>query len=104
MGLTAFRDMFVRSSVGDTHWSNGRGRIRQRQKDSGAEIRRSLRPNLFSGHSWRELDQPETALAIRPLEDGEIRDQHVDAIRTSQRQIAAWFELGRTVLRVVLHD
>src|SRR3982750_63951 len=51
-------------------------------------MRRRLLPNFVRAHARRQLDQLEGAVVVRPLENGEVGDDHVDDVLASQRQCA----------------
>src|SRR5688500_14417126 len=67
------------------------------------EFRGRLRANFLDGHPWRKLDELEARAAIVTREHGKISNDHVDDVRTGERQIAARYEFRRAVLRGVLH-
>src|SRR5947209_1587411 len=48
--------------------------------------RAGLRAHFLAGDAGRELDQSERVHVARPLEDGEIGDDHVDHVLAGQRQ------------------
>src|SRR3954464_3904416 len=51
----------------------------------------------------RKFDELKGRVPVRPPEDRELGDDHVDDIGAGQRQRAGLAELGAAVLRIMLH-